>query len=236
MSEIGKALNQEWQDYEATYKLLTDNSLLNSLHWSDKGQQYSDYGSHSDKVKLEKPPRPPNLQPGQTIPDMPKVRKVLSPPKDQYVDAFGYVSLFPFLLRIVDPQSIKLQKILMDLRDPQLLWTDYGLRSLARSNKLYNRFNTEHDPPYWRGYIWINMNYLALSALYHYSHTTGPYGDLAGEIYMDLRKNLVNNMVKEYTRTGYIWENYSDKTGEGKGTHPFTGWSALLVLIMGEIY
>ena len=80
------------------------------------------------------------------------------------------------------------------------------------------------------------MNYLALGALHHYAHTAGPHRELAAEIYSDLRSNVVKNMVKEFQRTGYIWENYSDKTGEGKGSHPFTGWSALLVLIMGEIY
>ena len=236
MAEIAKSLNKEWQEYAATHQLLTDNALLDSLHWSEKGQQYSDFGLHTDKVRLEKPPPPPHLQPGQRPPDLPKIRVHTAEAKSQYVNAFGYVSLFPFLLRIVDPQSPKLFKILTDLKDPGLLWSEYGLRSLARINRMYNRYNTEHDPPYWRGPIWINMNYLALSALHHYAHTTGPYNELAGEIYTDLRTNLVKNMLNEFYRTGYIWENYSDKTGEGKGSHPFTGWSALLVLIMGEIY
>ena len=237
MAEIAKSLNKDWQEYAATHKLLTDNALLDSLHWSEKGQQYSDYGLHTDKVKLEKPSPPQHLSPGERPPlDLPKIRVTVSEPKTQYVNAFGYVSLFPFLLKIVSPDSPKLYKILTDLKDSALLWTEYGLRSLARINRLYNRYNTEHDPPYWRGPIWINMNYLALGALHHYAHTAGPHRELAAEIYSDLRSNVVKNMVKEFQRTGYIWENYSDKTGEGKGSHPFTGWSALLVLIMGEIY
>ena len=49
------------------------------------------------------------------------------------------------------------------------------------------QFNTESDPPYWRGSIWINMNYLAVRALHHYSNTGGPYRQLAAQLYTDLR-------------------------------------------------
>lgn len=238
MSDIAKSLDERWEDYEATARLLKDNNHMDSLHWSDKKQQYSDYGLHTNRVKLERPRPPPNLNPGQRPPpmDQEKYRVVVSVPTYQFVNAFGYVSLFPFLLKIVQPTSPKLFKILTDLKDPGLLWTSYGLRSLAKSGHLYNRYNTEHDPPYWRGPIWVNMNYLALGALYHYANTEGPYKDMAKELYTELRSNIVANVVKEYERTGYVWENYDDKTGNGKGSHPFTGWSALVVLIMAEKY
>ncbi|CAL1530223.1 unnamed protein product [Lymnaea stagnalis] len=236
MRDIARTLGQDWEEYDATYRLLSDNKLLDDLHWSSKGRQYSDYGLHTDKAKLEKPKPPPNLHVGQRPPqfDPDKVRVVSSPPSYTFVDAFGYVSLFPFLIKIVEPNSPKLEQILKDITDPNKLWTDFGLRSLSRTSKFYGRFNTEHDPPYWRGPIWININYLCLSALNHYRVVAGPYQETAQTIYTNLRNNLVNNIKKEYERTGYIWENYNDSTGEGKGSHPFTGWSALVVLMMAE--
>ena len=238
ISDIAQALGEDNTEYWNTYKLLTNNDLLDKLHWSEKKHQYSDYGLHTDKVKLERPKPPTDLMVGQRPPQVSqeKLRVTLSEPKLGFVNAFGYISLFPFLLKIVEPNSPKLFQILTDLKDKRLTWTEFGLRSLGQTVPLYNRYNTEHDPPYWRGAIWINMNYLALSALDFYKKAEGPYSNTAEEIYNELRTNLVRNIFKQYKRTGYIWENYNDKTGEGKGCHPFTGWSALVTLIMAEKY
>ena len=56
-------------------------------------------------------------------------------------------------------------------------------------------------------------------------------------LYTMLREAVVGRcMMKQYYRTGYVWEQYNDVTGDGQGCKPFTGWSALTVLIMGETY
>lgn len=208
--------------------------MLDKLHWSDYAQVYADYGYHTDAVVLRRPKLTPR---SQTPQNLEMIRVTLKNPEFRLVDStFGYVSLFPFLLKILEPDSIKLNKTLVDLRNTNLLWTNYGLRSLSKSAPLYMKRNTEHDPPYWRGQIWININFLAALALHHYSITEGPYQKHAQDIYKELRSNIINNVIKQYYATGYIWEQYNDHTGKGSGCRPFTGWSALTVLLMGEQY
>lgn len=87
-----------------------------------------------------------------------------------------------------------------------------------------------------RGAIWININYLLLGALKHYGSTKGPYRKRCGVLYSRLRSNLLKTVLGEYQRTGYIWEHYDDRTGQGMRGRPFTGWSALVVNIMVEQY
>ncbi|CAL5347023.1 unnamed protein product [Camellia sinensis] len=84
-----------------------------------------------------------------------------------------------------------------------------------RLSSMYMKYNTEHDAPYWRGPIWMNINYMILSSLHHYSKENGPYRDKAKIIYNDLRSNLIS---------------------KGKGARVFPGWTSLVLLIMVEAY
>lgn len=144
----------------------------------------------------------------------------------------GYLSLFPFLLSLLPPTSPHLGSILELLHDPNHLWSAYGIRSLSASHPEFGKGEN-----YWKGPIWVQMNYLALGALYKtYMKQEGPYQEKAKEIYQELRKNVVDNVVKEYERTGYVWEQYDPTTGEGKRSHPFTGWTSLTALILAEKY
>jgi mannosyl-oligosaccharide glucosidase len=50
---------------------------------------------------------------------------------------------------------------------------------------------------YWKGPIWIQMNWLALKALSDkYTKEPGPHQQLAIEIYKELRANVVENVFK----------------------------------------
>lgn len=52
-----------------------------------------------------------------------------------------------------------------------------------------------------------------------------------------LHSNLLSNIVRQFqSPAGYfLWENYDDVDGHGKGTHPF-GWTCLLALIALDKY
>ena len=156
--------------------------------------------------------------------------------REGWVEHLGYVSLFPLMLRLLPADAPQLPPLLELLRDDATLWSPYGLRSLAAGDRFYMRANAPGDAPYWRGPIWINLNYLALSGLHHYARTPGPAQARAAELYAELRSNLVRNMQAQWEESGYLWEQYNQDTGAGQRNHPFSGWSALVLLAIAEIY
>lgn len=234
MADLAHLLGRDDSKYWETHYYLSDNALMNELHLSPYTDSYSDWGLHTDAVSLR---RSQQIVGAAAVESPRKIRHTAKQPEPRFVDTtFGYVSLFPFLLEMLSVDAQPLAKMLQNIRDPSVLWTDYGLRSLSRTSPMYMKRNTEHDPPYWRGQIWMNINYMALKALHHYGSQPGPYSEEAKRIYVELRHNLVENVIRQYRRTGYVWEQYNDVTGEGSGCKPFTGWSALVVLMMSEQY
>ncbi|GMF14784.1 unnamed protein product [Phytophthora lilii] len=164
--------------------------------------------------------------------------------KLQHVKHVGYVSVFPLLLKVLPPESPKLLALLKQITDPAQLWSPFGLRSLSTQDQFYEQENAPGDNPYWRGAIWMNANYLALDALHHYAQpsTGSPFQTEFQKAYKELRANVIANVYREYERTGYLWEQYNgdihaeQRYGQGQRCHPFSGWTALVVNIMAEIY
>ncbi|KAJ1722865.1 Processing alpha glucosidase I, partial [Coemansia biformis] len=188
--------------------------LLDQLHWNAEQNMYCDVTTRvrDDYDELEDDERDAE----ETV----------------FVCHRGYVSLLPMALGLVPPDSDKLGHILDMIEDPDELWTAYGLRSLSKRDPYYGK-----DENYWRGPIWMNINYLVLASLHkNYMSAAGPFREQAHRLYRDLRTNLIANVLEQYQKTGFFWENYSPEDGHGQGTHPFTGWTALVVLIMAEQY
>ena len=248
MSRIGEAIGaseDELSRYKHTYATLSNFNNLNKHHYHKSSKRYLDYGLHAADVSLRQAF-------DQQHNKVRVVRHVSDSPKLKKVPHFGYVSLFPLIALLLPPSSEELIYTVRQLRDPDLMWSKYGLRSLSKDSSLYQQHNTFDDAPYWRGAVWININYLALSALHKYAGLderytvsssrpnetvlTGNYTMEIRQVYYDLRQNVLQCIFTQYDRTGYLWESYDDSDGNGKGTHPFTGWTALVTLIMGEQY
>jgi len=144
----------------------------------------------------------------------------------------GYVMLFPLILGILPEDSSRVGDLLAMISDPKRLNSTAGIRSLSAHDLYYGK-----GDKYWTGPVWIPINYLLLGSLHSkYARNPGPFQLLAREVYRNLRSALVSNMFREWRKSGTVFEQYSDNNGNGQRGKHFTGWSALIVLIMAEDY
>ncbi|EDO16155.1 hypothetical protein Kpol_1026p1, partial [Vanderwaltozyma polyspora DSM 70294] len=145
----------------------------------------------------------------------------------------GYISILPFALKLIPEDSPKLDKIVDLMQDKNKLFSDFGLRSLSKEDENFGKGEN-----YWRGKIWMNINYLCLDALKYYypAIETGvnkSESKKAVSLYNNLRTNLIKNVYKVWEEQGFCYENYDPVDGHGTGAEQFTGWTALIVNIMG---
>ncbi|KAK7246976.1 hypothetical protein RIF29_41850 [Crotalaria pallida] len=168
INSIEDLLNKETKpdkNYGSTAKLLSDLDLLNQIHFDDAYGAYFDFGNHTEKVELKW--REVDVGHNNTTWEL--VRVFLEKPELRFVPHIGYVSLFPFIARIIPPESWILEKQLELISNSSLFWTNYGLRSLAKTRewaisghsqssvhrieKQFNQFQGEHkESLYWGTY------------------------------------------------------------------------------------
>lgn len=196
-------LSEDEARYAKIEKKIVEN--LDSIHWSEKDGCYCDI----------------------TIDDFDDARS--------FVCHQGYISVLPFALKLIPANSPKLAKIIALMGDEDKLFSAYGLRSLSKQDEYFRQ-----GEDYWRGKVWMNINYLCLDALKHYypESTVGKTTESKNELpvtrlYRELKNNLIENVYKVWKETGFCYENYDPADGAGTGAEQFTGWTALIVNIMG---
>jgi mannosyl-oligosaccharide glucosidase len=155
-----------------------------------------------------------------------------------FVGHMGYLNFFPVFLGVVPTDNPVFASIMDQLLDRENgLWTKFGLLSLSSKDIFFQQGDN-----YWTGALWLNINYLALSSFFKYveERQVHPMAEsLRTKIhlaYTELRQALIDLVVNSFMDTGYIWEVYNGTTGGGFDNHPFTGWSALIVNAMAELY
>lgn len=182
-------------------------------HWSEEKGLYCDIGLPLNRRK--------DVVQGKIDPTSTSLRL-------GHVCHEGYVSVFPLLLGLVPADSPRLPRLLAPLLDGERMLSPSGLRSLSKSSPLF--LSGEN---YWRGKVWANINFLAVQAL---DQLAAQGGDTAADCEAAaglIRHGMSLAVHKEWERTGTLWENYdAEAGGRGTGTHPFTGWTALVAAMM----
>ena len=112
MADITDAIGKRSKRYKETYEYLKDESFLTAYHWSEETKSFADYGNHTKYVNL----RRVAARPGMPM----RVARVVykTGPQEKFVDSIGYVSLFPFLLQLLDANSSRLGDTLKHIKNP----------------------------------------------------------------------------------------------------------------------
>lgn len=98
----------------------------------------------------------------------------------------------------------------------------FGITSISQRDPQYLTSGA-----YWRGPVWININFLFLRGLFLYYKTET-------ELYRKLRADIIQTVCGYEEKKGYFFENYIQ--GKGSFSYPFTGWTALISVIVRENY
>lgn len=140
----------------------------------------------------------------------------------------GYINLFPIIFGFIDiNDTSSIENIMKFLSSENELKSRFGIRSLSKSDLLYH---TGDD--YWRGNIWINLNYLTLKGMYVYYKSN----EKVKKVYDELRNNVIEAVYSSWKNTHTFYEQYEDGTGKGTKNRPFNGWTSLIVEIISEQY
>lgn len=129
----------------------------------------------------------------------------------RFVKIKTWTNFVPLWAGIASPAQAK--RMMATLLDPAQFWSPHGVRTLAKSETLY-------DPRagYWRGPVWILSNYLMMHGLLNY----GRRAEAA-----ELAEKTARLLVADFQKTGGMNENYNPETGAPDAGGHFVSWNLL---------
>lgn len=130
----------------------------------------------------------------------------------QFVKIKTWTDLVPLWAGIATPAQA--ERMIRDhVLNPNEFWCNYGIRTLAPGEPLYNA-----KSGYWRGPVWVISNYLVMHGLMNYGQ--------AAEA-RQLAERTVNLLVSDIKKTGGMNENYDPENGAPAAGGHFLSWNLL---------
>lgn len=130
----------------------------------------------------------------------------------QFVKVKTWTNLVPLWAGIATPEQA--ERMIRDhVLNTNEFWCNYGIRTLAPSEPLYNA-----KSGYWRGPVWVIPNYLVMHGLMRYGHL---------EDARQLAERTVNLLVNDINTSGGMNENYDPDNGAPAAAGHFVSWNLL---------
>ncbi len=142
----------------------------------------------------------------------------------KYIRHVSYNSLIPLWGKLLPEKSGK-AFIKRYVLSPQHLWSDFGIRTLSKSDSDYNNRNIIKPYSNWQGPVWPIANYMYMHGLLNYGFKKEA---------MELAKTISNLVLADIKTSGGMHENYDAETGKPLAAPNFVSWNLLVGNMLEE--
>lgn len=125
----------------------------------------------------------------------------------EYVDTLTLINVLPLIIPDLDRAIVK--RLVEHLTNPEQFWGRYGLPTVAYNDPRYSE-------DYWRGPIWLNMNFVMIEALLQHG-------------YPEEAIVLRDRTLQVVAENNGLLENYDSTTGKGQNAELF-GWTTAVYI------
>ncbi|MDL2319421.1 trehalase / alfa-L-rhamnosidase / mannosyl oligosaccharide glucosidase, partial [Eubacteriales bacterium OttesenSCG-928-A19] len=135
-----------------------------------------------------------------------------------------WTGFIPLFTGIATPQQAR-DIVRLHIEDAPTFASDYGVRTLARDERMYN-LEATNNPSNWLGPIWLVTNYVVFRGLLNYG-----YRQEAER----LCEQTLTLLGRDLETTGDLHEYYNPETGHAVMNPGFLNWNMLAVNMAREL-
>lgn len=130
----------------------------------------------------------------------------------RFIRVKEWTDFVPLWARVATPEQAQ-RTIREHLLNAKEFWSDYGIRTLASGEPLYNP-----KSGYWRGPVWVISNYLMMHGLMNYGYKKQA---------VELAEETAKLLVRDLETSGGMNECYNPESGAPAASGHFLSWDLL---------